>query len=114
MRMTLPELVLLIPQAKSEGNQREMLTHAATFSEGLEIIHETIGCTEVEKKPTLSYKLSSATQKSEAINLASESDWQGCLEEVAQAQAKKKETVAVKILVTEQVGARRSHLVHFA
>jgi hypothetical protein len=79
------------------------LTHAVTFEEALEIIYETIGCSDVCRKPNLSYKLVSAPQKAEPITLGSADDWRGCLEDVAQVQAKKKSTVQVKIIVGEQV-----------
>ena len=95
--------MLLIPQSTSDGHQRKTLTHATTFSETLEVIYETIGCEEVRRKPSLSYKLASAPQKDEAIALGSEDDWKGLLDDVAQVQAKKKATVQVKIIVGEQV-----------
>jgi hypothetical protein len=79
------------------------LTHAATYEEALAVIYETIGCGDVRRKPNLSYKLASAAQKEEPITMCSEGDWKGCLEDVAQVQAKKKTTVQVKIIVGEQV-----------
>jgi hypothetical protein len=99
----LSDIVLLIPQSTGDGAQRRTLTHAVTFEEALAAIYETIGCTDVRKKPSLLYKLSSAPQKEDAISLRSEADWKGCLEDVAQAQAKKKATVQVKIIVGKQV-----------
>jgi hypothetical protein len=75
-----------------------------SFEDALEVIYETIGCVSVAKKPVLSYKLSSAPQKANPIMLGSETDWEGCLEEVAAAQAKKKGVaVPVNIIVTAQV-----------
>ncbi|KAF8185347.1 hypothetical protein K438DRAFT_1765993 [Mycena galopus ATCC 62051] len=84
------KLVLMIPQASNAGTQRENLKHSTPFDDALAVIYETIGCADFAKKPTLSYKLSNATVKAPAINLTSETDWEGCLEEVADAELKKK------------------------
>ncbi|KAF8145936.1 hypothetical protein K438DRAFT_2095999 [Mycena galopus ATCC 62051] len=97
------KLVLYIPQASSDGTQRENLTHTTSFETALDVIHETIGCTDVAIKPQLSYKLSTATNRTSAINLSSVGDWEGCLEEVTQAEINKKSaTISVHIKVTDQ------------
>lgn len=107
-------MALLIPQASNEGHQRRNLTQATTYAEALQVIYETVGCEDVYRKPHLAYKLSTATLKSDPINLGSEEDWKGCLEDISQAQAKKKgNTVAVKIIIAEQVHLS-SYLVHDA
>ncbi|KAJ7315173.1 hypothetical protein DFH08DRAFT_715892 [Mycena albidolilacea] len=90
----------MIPRAECEGSQREVLTHATTFDDALDIIYRTVGCTDIGKKPVLMYKLSTATTKVNPISLASQADWDGCLDEVTAAEGKKK--VNVNILVTEQ------------
>jgi hypothetical protein len=54
--MSITELVLMIPHAEVEGNQRAILSHASTFDEALAVIYNTIGCAEVAKKPVLMYK----------------------------------------------------------
>jgi hypothetical protein len=56
----------------------------------------------VARKPLLSYKLSTATQKADVINVGSAEDWKGCLKEVNAAEKKKKGTVPVKIIIAEQ------------
>ncbi|KAJ7834123.1 hypothetical protein B0H14DRAFT_2591050 [Mycena olivaceomarginata] len=99
-KTSLLELVLMIPCAECEGSQREVLTHATTFDDALNIIYRTVGCTDIGKKPVLIYKLSTATTKMTPISLASQADWDGCLDEVTAAKGKKK--VNVNILVTEQ------------
>ncbi|KAJ7747655.1 hypothetical protein DFH07DRAFT_747736 [Mycena maculata] len=96
------ELVLLIPQADGEGNQRENITRATDFDEALDLIYTTIGCADVGKKPKLSYKLATATAKEAVISLASVTDWEGLVAEVTAAEKKKKSSVAANILVTEQ------------
>ncbi|KAJ7351606.1 hypothetical protein DFH08DRAFT_993266 [Mycena albidolilacea] len=101
-KTSLLELVLMIPRAECEGSQREVLTHATTFDDALDIIYRTVGCTDIGKKPVLVYKLSTATTKVTPISLASQADWDGCLDEVTAAEGKKK--VNVNILVTEQSG----------
>jgi hypothetical protein len=96
--------ILLVPQVKSKGLQRCSITLDATYEDTLEIIHETLGCASVAKKPQLSYKLSSASVKSDALNLCGESDWEGLLEEVAEAQKKKKGAVIpIKIIIPDQI-----------
>ncbi|KAJ7834125.1 hypothetical protein B0H14DRAFT_3709688 [Mycena olivaceomarginata] len=93
-------LVLMIPRAECEGSQWEVLTHATTFDDALNIIYRTVGCTDIRKKPVLIYKLSTATTKMTPISLASQANWDSCLDEVTAAKGKKK--VNVNILVMEQ------------
>ncbi|KAJ7767901.1 hypothetical protein DFH07DRAFT_736526 [Mycena maculata] len=81
------------------------MTHATPFSEALDVIYETIGCDGATvKKPAISHRLSNATQKSVPINLTSEEDWQGCQEDVREAEDKKKGAkITVSIIVSLQV-----------
>ncbi|KAJ7215863.1 hypothetical protein GGX14DRAFT_562322 [Mycena pura] len=94
------KLVLLIPRAELEGDQRQVLTHATTFDDALHVIYETIGCSNVGVKPKLVYKLSNATAKAGCIGLSSDADWDGLLDDVVAAGAKK--DIKVHISVTEQ------------
>jgi hypothetical protein len=103
LKFRLQGLVLMIPQASNTGTQREHLTHSTSFDDALAVIHETIGCAEVPKKPLLSYKLSNAAGKAPGINLGSAKDWDGCLEDVTSVEVKKKMQVSVTIIVTDQV-----------
>jgi hypothetical protein len=100
------EVVLLVPQAANEGAQRVSMLQQTAFAEVLQAIHETIGCQTVARKPLLSYRLSSAPQKADSINISTSEDWQGCLEEVNAAERKKKGSVSIKIIVAEQVSQR--------
>ncbi|KIK76754.1 hypothetical protein PAXRUDRAFT_109269, partial [Paxillus rubicundulus Ve08.2h10] len=84
------EVVLLVPQAANEGAQRISILQWTAFAKVLEVIHETIGCQNVACKPLLSYKLSTAPQKADSINISTSEDWQGCLEEVNAVERKKK------------------------
>lgn len=85
-------VVLLVPQADSDAIQRVNIDWYIAFEELVETIHETIPCTDVKKKPILSYKLASAPPKSSPYALKTSEDWEGCremiLEEVA-SKAKK-------------------------
>jgi hypothetical protein len=92
------ELVLLVPQASSEGTKRVSVTLPLSFEDVLEMIHEIIGCTNVARKPALLYKLSTATQRAKPIDLCSDVDWNGCLEDVTAAEPKK-ENQPVPILI---------------
>ncbi|KAF8185362.1 hypothetical protein K438DRAFT_1766005 [Mycena galopus ATCC 62051] len=84
--------------------ERITFTHATEYSEALAVIHETIGCTNVACKPVLTYKLSTAAKGVPQMSLGTEQDWQGCLEDVRQAEdAEKAVTVIpVMILVSDQ------------
>ncbi|KAJ7229773.1 hypothetical protein GGX14DRAFT_553279 [Mycena pura] len=93
-------LVLMVPQANKDGPKRVLLTHSTSFDDALEIIHTTIGCTDVARKPQLLYKLSSALVKASGIDLETKTDWDGCLEDVTVAEAKK--AVSVAIIVSDQ------------
>ncbi|KAJ7920123.1 hypothetical protein B0H13DRAFT_2319771 [Mycena leptocephala] len=98
------KLILSVPQASEPGNQRITFTHATDFTDALAAIHTTVGCTDVARKPILTYKLSNVTKSVPETSLSSDSDWKGCLEDVRQAEnAKKAGTVIpVMIMVTEQ------------
>ncbi|KAJ6448753.1 hypothetical protein C8R45DRAFT_1132733 [Mycena sanguinolenta] len=91
-------IVLMVPEATSEGSQRLSIKTAMSFEDALELIHETIGCVSVVQKPTLAYKLSTAIQKSAIINLCTEDDWGGLVTDVT-AKAKTKKDVSVVISV---------------
>ncbi|KAJ7832875.1 hypothetical protein B0H14DRAFT_3871832 [Mycena olivaceomarginata] len=93
-----PPIVLMVPEATSEGSQRLPVHPTISFEDALELIHETIGCVSVVQKPTLAYKLSTAIQKSAAINLRTENDWSGLVTDVT-AKAKTKKDVSVIISV---------------
>ncbi|KAF8187306.1 hypothetical protein K438DRAFT_1834934 [Mycena galopus ATCC 62051] len=98
------KLILSVPRASEPGNQRITFTHATDFTDALAAIHTTVGCTDVARKPVLTYKLSNAAKSVPVTSLSTDSDWKGCLEDVRQAEnAKKAGTVIpVMILVTEQ------------
>ncbi|KAJ7088097.1 hypothetical protein C8R44DRAFT_892897 [Mycena epipterygia] len=66
------ELILHIPRALEVGNQRVEFTHATAFDEALDVIHETVECAEVARKPILTYKLASAASKTPVMTLNSE------------------------------------------
>src|SRR6266487_3717800 len=50
-----PEIILLIPQAASDSIQRVTLEPDTPFEDALSLIYETIPCSDVARKPTLSY-----------------------------------------------------------
>ncbi|KAJ7824727.1 hypothetical protein B0H14DRAFT_2597008 [Mycena olivaceomarginata] len=45
-------IVLMVPEATSEGSQRLAIQATISFEDALELIHETIGCVSVVQKPT--------------------------------------------------------------
>lgn len=74
------------------------------FDEVLQLFQETIGCVVLKRQPVLSYRLSSATAKSDSINLKTESDWEGCLEDVEREQVKETgASVPVNLVVGDSV-----------
>ncbi|KAJ7923950.1 hypothetical protein B0H13DRAFT_2399012 [Mycena leptocephala] len=62
------------------------------------IIHETIGCVGVERKPTLAYKFSTANKSASTINLRTEDDWEGLVTDVL-AKMKTKKDIGINISV---------------
>ena len=86
-----------------DTNKRKTITVTHIFDDALGLIHETIGCADVMRKPELSYKLSDSAQKSSAIGLESEEDWAGLCEEVVARQRKKKITISVEVIVRDNV-----------
>jgi hypothetical protein len=100
------EFSILIPT--DLGAQRRNMSVNDNLVDALEIIYEALGCLSLARKPTISYKLSTATVKSLPINLASEDDWKGLIEDVIGAHAKKSKAaqaapVSLSIIVPEQV-----------
>jgi hypothetical protein len=96
--------VLLVPQASSEGSKRVSLPLPLSFEDALQTIYDIIGCSDVARKPSLAWKLSTAAQRVKPIDLCSDEDWNGCLEDVAAAEKKKKnQAVPVTIIVADQV-----------
>ncbi|KAJ7346310.1 hypothetical protein DFH08DRAFT_810142 [Mycena albidolilacea] len=89
----------MVPEATSEGRQRLPVHPMISFEDALELIHETIGCVSVVQKPTLAYKLSTAIQKSTAINLHTENDWSGLVTNV-RAKAKTKKDYMLSLCAT--------------
>ncbi|KAJ7438981.1 hypothetical protein FB451DRAFT_1378089 [Mycena latifolia] len=99
------KLLIYIPQGGGgSGTKRKTLTHAVSFDDVLDIIYGIVGCTDVAVKPKLSYKLSNAVAKADAVSLYTEDDWEGCLEDVMAAEKTKKANtgISVRINVTEQ------------
>lgn len=84
--VVLSEVILLIPEVASDCIQRVSLDGDTLFEAVLQVIYETLPCIGVQRKPQLSYKLSSATAKTPAVRLANEDDWSGCLDTVMEAE----------------------------
>ena len=100
---TFAGIILLIPQSSGSSDRRKTLANSVTYQDALSIIHETIGCEDVRRKPELSYKLSDSSQKATPVGLGCDDDWAGLCEEVFDRQKKKKTSIPVSIIVTEQV-----------
>jgi hypothetical protein len=96
-------VILLIPQSSGASDKRKTLSATTPYDEAISTIYETIGCERVKRKPELSYKLSDAAQKVTPVGLEGEDDWMGLCEEVVARQKKKKTTISVSILVSDQV-----------
>lgn len=94
--------VLFVPGAAGSARRVE-LKSVAQYGEALGIIYDNIGCSDVVKKPELSYKLSTATAKAVSISLNSERDWNGFQKEVISQQKTKKRSIPVNILVPDRV-----------
>jgi hypothetical protein len=88
----------MIPEAATEGNQRVSIKSSASFDDAIELMHETIGCVAVERKPTLAYKFSTANKTASTINLRTETDWEGLMTDVL-AKMKTKKDISINIFV---------------
>ncbi|KAJ7938046.1 hypothetical protein B0H13DRAFT_1851987 [Mycena leptocephala] len=69
------KIVLMVPKAATEGSLRVSLKSSVSFDHAIELMHETIGCVSVGRKPTLAYKFSTATKNAPTINLRTKDDW---------------------------------------
>jgi hypothetical protein len=104
-----PEVVLLIPEVASDCIQRVSLDSDTSFDAVLQVVYETLPCIGVQRKPQLSYKLSSAPAKALAVRLANEDDWIGCLDTVTEAESLKKKrvgqtpTIPISIIIPDDV-----------
>ena len=96
-------IVLLIPQSSGASARRKTLAKSDTYEDALAVIYETIGCEDVKRKPELSYKLSDSLRKASAVGLGCDDDWTGLCEEVVDRQKKKKTSISVSIIISEQV-----------
>ncbi|KAF8160542.1 hypothetical protein K438DRAFT_1985644 [Mycena galopus ATCC 62051] len=90
-----PPIVLMVPEATSEGSQRLSIQTTTSFEDALELIHETIGCVSVVQKPMLAYKLSTANQKSATIILRTDNDWDGLVTDTKAKMTTKKDLSVV-------------------
>ena len=91
--------MLLIPNVSSEGARRKTLSFDTDYEDALSVIYATIGCANVQKKPRLGYKFSSAAQKTQPIDLTSDDDWTGMLEDLRALQKKKKMVISVNLSI---------------
>ncbi|KAJ7133863.1 hypothetical protein C8R43DRAFT_956400 [Mycena crocata] len=71
------EIVFMIPEAASTSNRRVPVQADTNFPDAIEIMHETIGCVSVARKPTLEYKFSTSNGKAPQISLRTVDDWKG-------------------------------------
>ncbi|KAJ7832404.1 hypothetical protein B0H14DRAFT_2592071 [Mycena olivaceomarginata] len=92
------EIIFMIPEATSEGNQRVALDSSNSFENAVQTMHETIGCVSVARKPTLAYKMSSAGQKTATVNLRTAKDWSGLITDYCKKVKSKKESVTITVL----------------
>ncbi|KAJ7200189.1 hypothetical protein GGX14DRAFT_400871 [Mycena pura] len=94
----LKKIVFMIPEAATEGNQRVSVKSSTFFDDVVELMHETIGCVGVERKPTLAYKFSTAIKSASTINLRTNNDWEGLVADVL-AKMKTKKDISINISV---------------
>jgi hypothetical protein len=94
----LTEIIFMIPAAATDGSQRIPMKPTVSFEDALELIHETIGCVSVERKPTLAYKFSTAKQNATKISLCTDTDWEGLVTD-ALAKMKTKKDISVEVFV---------------
>ncbi|KAJ7704824.1 hypothetical protein B0H17DRAFT_1175407 [Mycena rosella] len=94
-----PKIVFMIPETTTEGNQHVSVKSSASFDDAIELMHETIGCVGVKRKPTLAYKSSTANKTTSTINLCTEEDWEGLVTDVlAKMKGKKDISISISVL----------------
>ncbi|KAJ7716066.1 hypothetical protein B0H16DRAFT_1801847 [Mycena metata] len=94
-----PSIVFMIPEGSSEGNRRVSVTASTSFEDVVEIIHETIGCVGVSRKPSLAYRFSTSNAKEAEIQLSNDTDWAGLVTDAtAKIRAKKDLRVTICVL----------------
>ncbi|KAJ7233354.1 hypothetical protein C8J57DRAFT_1532473 [Mycena rebaudengoi] len=93
-----PKIVFMIPEATTEGNQRVSVKSSTSFDDSIELMHETIGCVGVERKPILAYKFSMANKTATTINLRTVDNWEGLVTDVL-AKMKTKKDISINISV---------------
>lgn len=62
--------------------QRLKIPIDTSWTDVLDLLHETISCDTVTIKPDLTYRLSSSQLKSASVSLHTTDDWEGCIEDV--------------------------------
>ncbi|KAJ7920936.1 hypothetical protein B0H13DRAFT_1867084 [Mycena leptocephala] len=90
------KIVLMIPEAATEGCQRVSLKSSTSFDDAIEVMHETVGCVSVEGKPTLAYEFSTANKNATTINLRTEENCDGLVSDVL-AKMKTKKDISINI-----------------
>ncbi|KAJ6478397.1 hypothetical protein C8R45DRAFT_1101803 [Mycena sanguinolenta] len=93
------QLILSVPWVSEPGNQRISFTHSTTFSDALSAIYTTVGCTDVARKPVLTYKLSNAVKSVPETSLQTDSDRKGCLQDMRQAEITKKAGTVIPVMI---------------
>ncbi|KAJ7016068.1 hypothetical protein C8F04DRAFT_1203446 [Mycena alexandri] len=92
-------IVFMIPEGSSEGNRRASVAASTSFEDAVEIIHETIGCVSVSRKPSLAYRFSTSNAKEAEIQLSNDKDWAGLITDAtAKIRAKKDLRVTIFVL----------------
>ena len=101
----------MVPDAIDEDgtNNRISVSRTTTFEELLGIIHDSIGCANVNAKLQLKYHLTDISEPT--MKLETADDFQGLLEEIISAQRKKKDGSVVKIqtIISDNV-SRYTHV----
>jgi len=101
----------MVPDAIDEDatNNRISVSRTTTFEELLGIIHDSIGCANVNAKLQLKYHLTDIS-KPTTMKLETADDVQGLLEEIISAQRKKKDgsVVKIQIIISDNV-SRSTH-----
>ncbi|KAJ7846399.1 hypothetical protein B0H14DRAFT_3138848 [Mycena olivaceomarginata] len=89
----------MIPEGNLRWQSARCTSVIAVFEDAVEIMHKTIGCVSVTRKPTLAYKMSSAVQKAPTINLRTVNDWNGLISDYTKkVKAKKDLSVTITVL----------------
>ncbi|KAF8127320.1 hypothetical protein K438DRAFT_1790027 [Mycena galopus ATCC 62051] len=93
------KILFMILEATTDSSYHVSLSSTVFFDDAIEAIHKTIGCVNVERKPMLTYKVLTANKNTITINLCTDNDRDGLVDDwLAKMKTKKDLSVNISVL----------------